>query len=158
VRRIDDFQASGAKRWPGNVRELSNLLERLAILYPDQIVEPVQLPSQYQVPGMAPVSGSSSRSGGAADDEYPSIAGVDLRAHLSRAENRLICHALDEAGGVVVVAARPLRLQRTTLVEKLRRMDAEKSAASPSEESSAANVDSPVRASLLLDRWDSVGI
>jgi sigma-54 specific flagellar transcriptional regulator A len=40
-----------ANRWPGNVRELANLLERLAILYPDQTVTADDLPERYRVSG-----------------------------------------------------------------------------------------------------------
>jgi sigma-54 dependent transcriptional regulator, flagellar regulatory protein len=36
-------------RWPGNVRELANLLERLGILYPDQMVNASDLPERYRV-------------------------------------------------------------------------------------------------------------
>lgn len=38
--------------WPGNVRELSNLIERLAVLYPGAVVEIADLPARYraQVP------------------------------------------------------------------------------------------------------------
>ncbi len=35
-------------RWPGNVRELSNLLERLAILFPEQTVSAEDLPERYR--------------------------------------------------------------------------------------------------------------
>ncbi len=35
-------------RWPGNVRELANLLERLAILFPDQTVTAADLPERYR--------------------------------------------------------------------------------------------------------------
>jgi sigma-54 specific flagellar transcriptional regulator A len=35
-------------RWPGNVRELSNLLERLAILFPAQIITAADLPDRYR--------------------------------------------------------------------------------------------------------------
>jgi sigma-54 specific flagellar transcriptional regulator A len=38
-------------RWPGNVRELANLLERLAILYPDQTVGAEDLPERYRAGG-----------------------------------------------------------------------------------------------------------
>jgi sigma-54 specific flagellar transcriptional regulator A len=40
-----------ANRWPGNVRELANLLERLAILYPDQTVTADDLPERYRASG-----------------------------------------------------------------------------------------------------------
>ncbi len=35
-------------RWAGNVRELSNLVERLVILYPNQVVNVQDLPPKYQ--------------------------------------------------------------------------------------------------------------
>lgn len=34
--------------WPGNVRELANLLERMIIMYPDQVVDVAELPKKYQ--------------------------------------------------------------------------------------------------------------
>jgi sigma-54 specific flagellar transcriptional regulator A len=34
--------------WPGNVRELSNLIERMLIMYGDQIVDVAELPYKYQ--------------------------------------------------------------------------------------------------------------
>ncbi|MCQ8129660.1 sigma-54 dependent transcriptional regulator, partial [Methylomonas rivi] len=34
--------------WPGNVRELSNLIERLAIIYPDRLVDANDLPEKFQ--------------------------------------------------------------------------------------------------------------
>tara|TARA_R110002126_G_scaffold10245_60_gene46684 strand:- start:3844 stop:5334 length:1491 start_codon:yes stop_codon:yes gene_type:complete len=34
-------------RWPGNVRELANLLERMLIMYPDQVVDVAELPKKY---------------------------------------------------------------------------------------------------------------
>jgi sigma-54 specific flagellar transcriptional regulator A len=34
--------------WPGNVRELSNLLERLAILFPGQTISAADLPERYR--------------------------------------------------------------------------------------------------------------
>jgi len=37
--------------WPGNVRELANLLERLAILFPDQTVGAADLPERYRNKG-----------------------------------------------------------------------------------------------------------
>ena len=38
-------------RWPGNVRELANLLERLAILFPEQTITAADLPERYRSTG-----------------------------------------------------------------------------------------------------------
>ena len=47
--------------------------------------------------------------------------GIDLRAILHDIEARYIGEAMDRSGGVVADAARLLGLQRTTLIEKMRR-------------------------------------
>ena len=51
------------------------------------------------------------------------VEGLDLRAHLVAIEKRLIEQALERVGGTVAHAARLLGLRRTTLVEKLRKLD-----------------------------------
>ncbi len=97
--------------WPGNVRELSNLVERLAILYPAGEVGLLDLPEKYRVPG--PEAGPE-----AANDAGSPLS-HDLKAYLRRVEDDLIRQALEASGGVVAEAARLLRMRRTTLVEKL---------------------------------------
>ncbi len=102
-----------AYSWPGNVRELQNLIERLAILYPNQTVDREQLP--------API-GERRRSVPHTVAAVPPT-GLDLREHLGNIEKQLIQSALAQAGGTVAHAARLLGLQRTTLVEKLRKYE-----------------------------------
>jgi sigma-54 specific flagellar transcriptional regulator A len=46
----------GRNPWPGNVRELSNLLERLAVLFPEQTITAADLPERYRGCGPAPWS------------------------------------------------------------------------------------------------------
>jgi sigma-54 specific flagellar transcriptional regulator A len=48
-------------RWPGNVRELANLLERLAILYPDQTIGAADLPERYRAAESAAFLGGDVR-------------------------------------------------------------------------------------------------
>ena len=122
--------------WPGNVRELSNLVERMAILSPKKEVRAADLPEKYRgaVPegelrGTALLALMEDR-GAAAPDGLPAEAdpatllpegGLDLKDHLADIEVGLIRQALDATGGVVAHAAKLLRMQRTTLVEKLRK-------------------------------------
>jgi sigma-54 specific flagellar transcriptional regulator A len=47
----DAMSCLARNRWPGNVRELSNLLERLAILFPEQTVTAEDLPERYRARG-----------------------------------------------------------------------------------------------------------
>ena len=105
IRRLEDH------RWPGNVRELQNLVERLSILRPDAVLEASELPLN---PDARPAVANPAK--------LPS-AGIDLREHLGNIEQQLIRSALERAGGTVAHAARLLKLQRTTLVEKLRKYE-----------------------------------
>ena len=109
--------------WPGNVRELANLIERLVILYPYGAVDADDLPDKYRVrsgqdatPGAQELAGAS-----VAAQELPR-EGLDLKEHMNKLESMLIIQALDEAGGIVAHAARRLRMGRTTLVEKMRKL------------------------------------
>jgi sigma-54 specific flagellar transcriptional regulator A len=136
-------------RWPGNVRELSNLLERLAILFPAQSITAADLPDRYRSsagvwlgsevridarsepseeavqahqPDAEPVQERESDAVvyEMMDAELPR-GGIDLKDHMSAIEIGLIRKALEEADGTVAGAARLLRIRRTTLVEKLRK-------------------------------------
>ncbi len=122
--------ALGSYSWPGNVRELANLLERLNILHPGKRIGLQDLPERYRgAAGRAesareegmPAIGDLALSGTiAARGGWP-VEGLDLKDHLSTVELTLIRRAMSEAGGTVAEAARLLRMNRTTLVEKLRK-------------------------------------
>jgi len=112
--------------WPGNVRELANLVERLAILHPNGVVDAHDLPSKYtaNITFTAPAPDlSAPLELSAHPSSLPRLPrdGLDIKEHLNNLEYVLIKQALDEAGGVVAHAAERLRLRRTTLVEKLRK-------------------------------------
>jgi sigma-54 specific flagellar transcriptional regulator A len=94
--------------WPGNVRELANLVERLMVICGDETVDATKLPAKY-------------RSLAIAHPESPLEASMDLNAILLSTEIALIKRALKECSGVVAQAARVLNIQRTTLVEKMRK-------------------------------------
>jgi len=108
--------------WPGNVRELGNLVERLAVMYPGRTVRAADLPAQYArlapvIEFPQPVATREPLDGGV----KLTHEGIDLREHLAGIEIALIRQALARADGVVAHAAKILKLQRTTLVEKLRK-------------------------------------
>lgn len=108
--------------WPGNIRELSNLVERLAIVNTEGQVELRDLPDLYRS-HVDPDSLAAARDDEALDAAPTSLPsdGLDLREHLIDMEKRFIREALDAANGTVAGAARLLNLQRTTLVEKMRK-------------------------------------
>ena len=101
--------------WPGNVRELANLLERLVILHGGRPVDVGDLPERYR-----PAPGSVTRLPAPASGTIPRD-GFDLKDHLTQLEQRYIREALQRADGAVAGAARLLGMQRTTLVEKLKK-------------------------------------
>ncbi len=115
--------------WPGNVRELANLVERLAILHPGELVTPSRLPRKFLPQGyQEPERETADANEAARQDAIAGSAtlrlppgGLDLRDYLSRQEITLINQALDEANGVVAQAAGLLGMRRTTLVEKMRK-------------------------------------
>lgn len=123
------LQALQCYPWPGNVRELANLVERLAILYPNRSVDEADLPRsmrrQTRTDNLKPEQEPGSANGLEAPKLRPLAIlpeeGLDLREHLGNLEVDLIRQALDRSNGVVAHAALQLRMRRTTLVEKLRK-------------------------------------
>ena len=98
--------------WPGNVRELENLVERLVALTEGDVIHVEDLP--VEVCGQGVVS----------EDICLELTehGMDMVAVIAETERRLITQALVLAGGVKARAAGLLGINRTTLVEKMRRM------------------------------------
>jgi sigma-54 dependent transcriptional regulator, flagellar regulatory protein len=110
--------------WPGNVRELYNLMERLAILYPNLTVRTRDLPSGYRPENpMMSISSKSGVDGDVAPQTSELIPGhgIDLKDQLQKMEISLIWEALETSNWVVAHSAKMLNLQRTTLVEKMRK-------------------------------------
>lgn len=122
--------------WPGNVRELANLLERLTIMFPNEVVDYAELPPKFQMEGVdmsgepsmpdiaAPApeeaAGVALTQATSASGELPD-EGVDLKEHLAELERGYIQQALERVDGVVSQAAKLLNIRRTTLVEKMKK-------------------------------------
>ena len=98
--------------WPGNIRELENIIERMAILAEGDILSLEDLPPR--ISEAAPFSGSPATI-------QLTEAGIDFNQVVSEFENELIRQALDLSGGVKNQAAQLLKLNRTTLVEKMKK-------------------------------------
>lgn len=138
-------------QWLGNVRELSNLVERLLILFPNQVVDVADLPNKYRhtdVDDFHPdypeellerealndLFKSSSDSdldqdGASMDvDNSKSLPpeGMNLKEYLSELEISLISQALEQQDWVVARSAESLGMRRTTLVEKMRKYNISK--------------------------------
>jgi DNA-binding NtrC family response regulator len=107
--------------WPGNVRELENLVERLVVLKGEGEIGAADLPGPIRNAKTAAAAGTENGS------EIPTAlppGGVDLYKVLADLEDRLIREALERSGGNKNQAAKILGLNRTTLVEKLRKKGA----------------------------------
>jgi len=101
-----------AYQWPGNVRELGNLVERIAILKRSGFIEPEDLPDKIRRTGHLPSLSVS--------PAIP-VGGMDLGQVMEEFENRLILEALERTNWVKSKAAQLLQINRTTLIEKLKR-------------------------------------
>ena len=97
--------------WPGNVRQLENTVERLVLLAGNRSVTLEDLPPTLRGDVVDVSAGQL---------DLPA-SGVDLRMLLAQLEERLIDQALARTGGNKNRAAELLGMNRTTLVEKLRR-------------------------------------
>jgi sigma-54 specific flagellar transcriptional regulator A len=113
--------------WPGNVRELANLLERLAILYPNAVIEVKNLPEKFQSGDLIDLNPNGEEETLVATVQ-PNISqlpsnGIDMKQYLTDIEISLIEQALVDTNHVVARAATMLNVRRTTLVEKMRKYE-----------------------------------
>ena len=122
--------------WPGNVRELENILERLAITHGGRLVSARDLPCPIGSPlSSAETAEEISFLLGDANDKTDDDVeagndpvldlpdeGFDLKAHMQALEKQFILQALERANGTVTPAAKLLGLQRTTLAEKMKKL------------------------------------
>ena len=105
--------------WPGNVRELRNLLEQMVVLgRPEHVIEVHDLPPHV-------VAAQASGEASAAMPWQFGAAGIDFYREMEAIEDRIIAQALRLSGGNKKEAARLLRVNRTTLLEKLKRKRAQ---------------------------------
>lgn len=138
--------------WPGNVRELRNVVDRAFVLFPGRPVDgravrenllSLRVPeprddadeqaeiwaSVADLQGTGPEDGNPDRP--APDPRLQAEAyrrwfdhhdEIDLRGHIRDIEVSLIEAALERHGGFVSRAAAVLKLRRTTLIEKMKKL------------------------------------
>jgi DNA-binding NtrC family response regulator len=115
--------------WPGNVRELRNVVERAAVRHRGETLgadalerllraaatarsAPPAMPAAASIPAAAPPAAA-----------VLGPDGIDLKQLLADLERAYIREALHLSGGTIARSARLLGLQRTTLIEKMRRFE-----------------------------------
>ena len=132
--------------WPGNVRELSNLIERLLVLYPGKQITDAELPVHFKAHSeVLDLPAGEVKAGPQLDlleqEDVSELFAVveplltdgslcvvldepiDLKNKLADLERDFIVAALDQTDWVIAHAANWLKLQRTTLVEKMRKYE-----------------------------------
>ena len=124
--------------WPGNIRELSNFMQRLSVLYPGESVSLSMIPLAMLPVGLQELVGelpseSQGISPNQEDDSYIEIVmsargvsaigdtDLSLKDTLNSVEKEMISRALQEVGGNVSMCARILKVQRTTLIERIKK-------------------------------------
>jgi transcriptional regulator with GAF, ATPase, and Fis domain len=110
-----------AYHWPGNVRELSHVIERAVLLARRPVLSSGDIPLPNVRARFARSTDDSGPVPLAALAKALGDTSLDLRSALESLERQLIDRALQKAGGNRTEAAALLGLNRTTLVEKLRK-------------------------------------
>jgi DNA-binding NtrC family response regulator len=100
--------------WPGNVRQLENAIERAVALSGGR--------AQIETADLTPDIQQASQAAAAPDVNLPE-GGIDFDGYINRIEHDLIRRALEKTGGNKGQASKLLNLKRTTLVEKLKRLE-----------------------------------
>jgi DNA-binding NtrC family response regulator len=112
----DALAVLAAYGWPGNVRSLENTIERAVLLSAGPLITVEDLPPRI----VEATQSASGRESGTMRRALPE-GGIDLRAAVEQYENGLIVQALERTGRNKNRAAQLLGLNRTTLVEMLKR-------------------------------------
>jgi len=122
--------------WPGNIRELANFIERMVVLSPGPVITPQDLPDK--ILGDHPRKNWNTLENGQHAENPAQVLQVSLRKTYSMSlpdegmnlkkavedfERGLILEALEKSDWVKNKAANLLGLNRTTLVEKLKKMN-----------------------------------
>jgi DNA-binding NtrC family response regulator len=105
-----------AYRWPGNVRQLETTLERaLAFSQGRPHIDVADLPPELQDDGVRIATAEA----------WLPEDGIDFERYIEGIELSLIRRSLERTRGNKRQAARLLNLKRTTLIEKLKRLEAQ---------------------------------
>lgn len=91
--------------WPGNIRELSNLIERLILTVPHQLLTVHDLPEEYKKH---------------LDDDYEKDEEISLKEAVERAEKKLLQKAVKKYRTTYEMAEK-LKTSQSTIVRKLQK-------------------------------------
>ena len=103
-----------AYHWPGNIRQLENAVERALAFTRDR--------AQIDLADLPPEIQNQPAAGADAQVWFPD-EGIDFERYIEAVELSLIRRSLERTRGNKRQAAKLLNLKRTTLIEKLKRLD-----------------------------------
>jgi transcriptional regulator with PAS, ATPase and Fis domain len=98
--------------WPGNIREFENMIERLSVLVEGDVIDMEDLPDRIR--GYNPCEKTAT--------PFPFENGVGFNEAVEQYQKDLILQALNQTNWVKAKAADLLKMNRTTLVEKIKKM------------------------------------
>jgi two-component system response regulator AtoC len=108
----DALTAMESYNWPGNVREMENVIERVVALTDGNVIDRQDLPPQ--------IAGTLDENGLLPVLHIPE-EGLDLMETMAHLERHLIQQAMERSHSIKARAASLLNINRTTLVEKIKR-------------------------------------
>ena len=139
--------------WPGNVRELKNVIERAAIIFPEKEISAknikenlirISLPDEKEekenlwemTADLVEMNNDSEENKSESFQPLPHpthykkwfqyMDKIDLRRHVGEVEIILIESALEKNSGSVTKTAESLKINRTTLIEKMKKLSIQK--------------------------------
>lgn len=145
------FVAMQDHDWPGNVRELRNVIERACVffsgeqVFAEDVEKLLQSDINPAIQGTTKTeSGQSSWSQNVPISARPDIVHGsfsksrsevvrDLNAHLQHEERKIIMKALHGSQGIVSRAARSININRTTLIDKMRKHNIDRRVEEPTD-------------------------
>ncbi len=105
--------------WPGNVREMRNIIERMAILCDQQVIEPQHLPPEIQqTPALVTISKVPD-----SWEEFKVFKQQARDAAVLNLERRFLTQALRRSDGNISKAADLVGMQRTNFHAMMRKCD-----------------------------------
>lgn len=116
IRNEDVMRVLMSYEWPGNVRELENMVQRLVILKQEGEIDLKDLPQKLFGSRARPQINSFFFS----DFQLPDD-GINFKDLVTAFEDHLLAQALNRTSGNKNKASELLRMNRTTLVEKLKK-------------------------------------
>ena len=131
---LDALKLMSTYDWPGNVRELRNVLARAMVMYPGKILSGQDVSHLLETFGSAPSAVELSKIVPPVPQEsdlpepesfrgaFKAESHLKLKDYLTQIEKVIIEDAIAAFDGNISQAARSLGMQRTTLIERVKRL------------------------------------